>query len=140
LQRRKTRTRSRDLSAALAAALFLAGCGSDGKRDVAPPPTLPRQLAVALADRSDELARALDAGDECRALALAEQLRQQTIAAINTGRIPSVFQETLLDRVNGLPTRIRCVPPPAVVEEPDKKDDEGKRDHGKGKKGHEGKG
>jgi hypothetical protein len=126
--------------AALAAALCLAGCGSDSKRDVAPAPTLPRELAVALADRSDEVARALDTGDECRALAVAEQLRQETIAAINTGRVPSVFQETLLDRANGLPARIRCLPPP-VVDEPDKEDeDKGKRGHGKGKKGHEGEG
>jgi hypothetical protein len=132
LQRRKTRTRSRDLGAALAAALCLAGCGSDGERDVAPPPTLPRQLAIALADRSDEVARVLDSGDECRALALAGQLRLQTIAAINTGRVPSVFLEPLQDRVNDLAARIRCVPP---TPEPDKKD----RDHGKGKKkGHKG--
>ena len=132
MQRRKTRTRSRDLGAALAAALCLAGCGSDGARDVAPPPTLPRQLAVTLADRSDELARALDTGEDCRALTLAEQLRVRTIAAINTGRVPSVFQEPLLDRVNSLATRIRCVPPAPV-------DNKDKGDHGKGKKkGHKG--
>ena len=137
MQRRKTRTRSRDLGAALAAALWLVGCGSDGERDVAPPPTLPRQLAVALADRSDEVARILDSGDECRALTLAGQLRHQTIAAINTGRVPSLFQESLLDRVNSLATRIRCVPP---APEPDKNDrDHGERDHGKDKKkGHKG--
>jgi len=136
LQRRKTRTRSRDFGGALAAALCLAGCGSDGERDVAPRPTLPHQLAIALADRSDDVARVLDSGDECRALTLAGQLRQQTIAAINTGRVPGVFQEPLLDRVNSLAARIRCVPPP----EPDRKDkDHGKGEHGKGKKkGHAG--
>lgn len=128
----RIQTRSRDLGAAVAAALFLAGCGGDGKRDLAPPPTLPRQLAGALADRSDELVRVIDSGDECRALAVAEQLRRQTIAAINTGRVPSVFQESLLDRVNSLATRIRCVPAPR----PDKKNED-KRDHGK-KKGHKG--
>jgi hypothetical protein len=130
LQRRKTRTNSRNLGAALAAALCLAGCGSDAKRDVAPAPIFPRRLAVALADRSDEVARVLEAGDGCRALALAGRLRQQTIAAINTGRVPSVFQEPLLDRVNSLATRIQCVPP---APEPDKKD-HGKGEHGKGKK------
>jgi hypothetical protein len=136
LQRRKTRTRSRELGAALTAALCLAGCGSGGEPDVAPPPTLPRPIAVALAHRSDEVARVLDSGDDCRALTLAGQLRRQTIAAINTGRVPSVFQEPLLGRVNSLATRIRCIPP---APEPDKKDrDKGKRDHGKGKKGHKG--
>jgi hypothetical protein len=131
LQRRKTRTRSRDLGAALAAALCLAGCGSGGERDAAPPPTLPRRLAITLAERSDEVARVLDGGDACRAHTLAEQLRQETIGVINTGRVPSVFQEPLLDRVNSLATRIRCVPPPVVTNQPDKKD---KREHGKGKK------
>jgi hypothetical protein len=74
----------------------------------------------------------LDTGDDCRALTLAGQLRVQTIAAINSGRVPGVFQEPLLDRVNSLATRIRCVPPAPV-------DKKGKREHGKGKKkGHKG--
>jgi hypothetical protein len=133
LQRRKTRTRQRDLGAAVAAALFLAGCGSGADRDVAPQPTLPRQLAVSLAKQSDSVARALDAGDDCTASRLAEQLQQQTIAAINAGYVPGPFLETLQDRVNDLASRIRCVPPPAV-EEP--KDDKG---HGKGKKKKHGK-
>jgi hypothetical protein len=137
LQRRKTRTRSRELGAALVAAFCLAGCGSDGERAVAPSPTLPRQLALALANRSEDVARALDTGNACRALSFAEQLRRQTIAAINSGRVPRVFQEPLLDRVNSLATTIRCVPPPSVTQEPDK--EKRKRDHGKGKKkGHEG--
>jgi hypothetical protein len=90
---------------------------------------------VTLADRSDELARMLDTGDDCRALTLAERLRVRTIAAINTGRVPSVFQEPLLDRVNSLATRIHCVPPAPV----DKKyKDPGKKNHGKDKKGHKG--
>jgi hypothetical protein len=88
---------------------------------------------VTLADRSDELARVLDTGDQCGALTLAVRLRVETIAAINTGRVPGVFQEPLLDRVNSLATRIRCVSPAPV----DKKD---KGEHGKGKKkkGHKG--
>jgi hypothetical protein len=122
------RSSRRDLGAALAAALFLAGCGSGADKDVAPQPTLPRQLAVSLAGQSDSVARALDAGDECTASRLAVQLQQQTIAAINAGRVPGPFLETLQDRVNDLAARIRCVPAPAP-EEP--KDDKG---HEKGKK------
>jgi hypothetical protein len=132
LQRRKTRTRQRDLGAALAAALFLAGCGSGSEQDAAPQPTLQRRLAVTLAEQSDSVARALDAGDECTALSLAEQLRQQTIAAINAGRVPDAFLEPLQDRVNDLAARIHCVPPP--VEEP--KDNGKGKEHGKGKKKH----
>jgi hypothetical protein len=121
--------------AALAAALCIAGCGSDGGRNAAQQPTLPRQLGVALADRSDAVAHALDAGDECRALELAQQLQRQTIEAINDGRVPGGFQEPLQDRVNDLAARIRCGPPP--VEQDNKEN--GNRGHGKGKKkGHEG--
>jgi hypothetical protein len=129
LQRRKTRTRQRDLSAAFAAALCLAGCGGGADQDAAPPPTLHRQLAVALADQSDSVARALDAGDDCEALRLAVELQQQTITAINAGRVPAPFQEPLQDRVNDLAGRIRCVPPPA-----DETGDKGKgrKKHGKG--------
>jgi hypothetical protein len=120
--------------AALAAALCIAGCGSDGERAAAPQPTLPRQVAVALADRSEAVADALDSGDDCRAVHLAQQLQQRTIDAINAGRIPGGFQEPLQDRVNDLAARIRCAPPPV---EQDKEN--GKRGHGKRKKkGHEG--
>ena len=42
-------------------------------------------------------------------------MQQQTIAAINSHRIPTVFQERLLSSVNELVSRIRCVP---VQEEP----------------------
>lgn len=121
---------------ALAAALCLAGCGSD-ESDVAPAPTIPRPLAVALADRSAAVARSLDTGDECGALTLAQDLQQQTIAAINAGRVPAVFQEPLQDRVNDLAARIRCEPPTPVVEEPGKGKDKHGHDKGK-KKGHKG--
>jgi hypothetical protein len=125
LQRRKTRTTRRDLGAALAAALCLAGCGSGAERNAAPQPKLPRPLAATLAQQSDAVARALDAGDGCQALQLAESLRQQTIAAINVRRVPAAFQEPLLDRVIDLTSRIECVPPA--------KDDEHAEDPGKGK-------
>jgi hypothetical protein len=127
LQRRKIRTRQRELGAAFAAALCLAGCGG-GDKDAAPQPTLHRQLAVALADQSDSIARALDAGDDCKALDLAVALQQQTITAINGGRVPTSFQEPLQDRVNDLAGRIRCLPP---VETGDRG-----KGHGKGKKKH----
>jgi hypothetical protein len=132
LQRRKTRTTRRDLGAALAAALCLAGCGSGTERNAAPQPRLPRQLAATLAAQSDAVAGALDAGDSCRALQFAESLRQETIAAINAGRVPAPLLETLQDRVNDLPSRIECVPPATDDEQAqDGKDGKGE---GKGKK------
>ena len=110
MQRRKTRTRRPELGAALAAALCLAGCGSGSQHRAAPQPKLPQSVAATLASRSDEVARALTAGDFCRALSLAQQLQQATIAAINAGRIPGAFQEQLGSTVGDLVSRIQCVP------------------------------
>jgi hypothetical protein len=126
LQRRKIRATRRELGAALAAALCLAGCGSGAERHAAPQPKLPRQLASALAQQSDAVATALEAGDGCRARQLAASLQQQTIAAVNTGRVPAPFLEPLQDRVNDLSSRIECTPPA--------EDDEHAGDRGKGKR------
>jgi hypothetical protein len=110
LQRRKTRTRRPELGAALAVALCLAGCGGASKHRVAPQPKLPGPVASALASRSDDVARALAGSDRCRALSLAQQLQQETIAAINAGRVPGAFQEQLSATVGDLVARIQCVP------------------------------
>jgi hypothetical protein len=130
LQRRKTRTKRPELGAALAAALCLAGCGSGSEHRVAPQPKLPAPVASALASRSDEVAQALAGGDQCRALSLAQQLQQETISAINAGRVPGAFQEQLGSTVGDLLSRIQCVP---AVKPPDS----GKH-KGKGKKKHKG--
>jgi hypothetical protein len=90
--------------------LCLAGCGGGSERRAAPQPRLPQPVAAALASRSDEVARALTAGDPCRASSLAEQLQRETIAAINDGRIPAAFQEQLGSTVGDLVSRIQCVP------------------------------
>jgi hypothetical protein len=116
VQRRKTRTRRPELGAALAIALWLAGCGSGSERQVAPQPKLPAPVASALASRSDEVAQALAGGDQCRALSLAERLQQEAIAAINAGRVPGAFQEQLGSTVGDLVSRIRCVPPARAPE------------------------
>jgi hypothetical protein len=130
LQRRKTRTRRPELGAALAVALCIAGCGSGSERRVAPQPKLPAPVASALASRSDEVAQALAGGDHCRALTLAHQLQDETIAAINAGRVPGAFQEQLSSTVGDLVSRIQCVPAA-------KPRDNGKHE-GKHKKRHKG--
>ncbi len=99
-----------ELGAVLAAALSLAGCGSGSDERAAPQPKLPPPVAAALASRSDEVAQTLAAGDSCRALTLAQQLQQETVAAINAGRVPAPFQEQLGSTVGDLVSRIRCVP------------------------------
>jgi hypothetical protein len=75
------------------AALCLAGCGGGEERRAAPQPKLPAPVAFELAQRSDAVAAALQAGDSCRALDEARQLQEDTIAAINKRRIPAPFQE-----------------------------------------------
>jgi hypothetical protein len=126
LQRRKTRTRHPELVAAFAVAFTLTGCGSGSEQRAAPPPKLPPVLAANLAARSDEVAEALAAGDSCTALNSAKQLQRETIAAINSRRVPGAFQEQLASSVTDLVSRIQCVP----LEEPD---DRGKH-RGKHKK------
>jgi hypothetical protein len=103
-------TKPLELGAAVAVALSLTGCGGT-KRTAAHPPTLPRPLATALAERSDAVADALAAGDSCRALTLARQLQRETIAAINQRRVGGPFQENLAGAVNDLTARVTCVPP-----------------------------
>ena len=129
MQRRKTRTKRPELGAALLAAFCLAGCGSGSEHRVAPQPKLPEPIASALASRSDEIAHALAGGDQCRALSLAQHLQQETISAINAGRVPGAFQEQLGSTVGDLLSRIQCVP---AVKPP-----ESGKHKGKGKKKHE---
>jgi hypothetical protein len=93
------------------AALCLAGCGGGSDQRAVPQPKLPAAIAAHLASRSDEVAQALTGGEDCRALSLAQQLQQETIAAINAGRVPQAFQEHLGSTVGDLASRIQCVPP-----------------------------
>ena len=97
--------------AALAAAVCLAGCGSNPTPRAAAPSKLPAAVAAPLAARSDAVAQALAAGDACRAASLAQQLQQETLASINAGRVPAPFQEHLASAANDLVSRIRCIPP-----------------------------
>ena len=108
--------------------LTLSACGG-GHQQAAPPPTLPRPVAQALAARADAVAAALAAGDSCQAVALARRLQQDTISAINGGRVATALQEPLSGVVNDLVGRVVCVPPPSPAPQ---------KEHGRGKhKGHD---
>jgi len=129
LPRRKIRTRRLELCAA-AAALCLSGCGG-AKQSTPPPPTLPHSLATTLAAQSDAVADALAAGNSCRALALAQRLQRQTVAAINNGRVSGRLQEQLSGAVNDLVVRVSCVPPAAAPQRQDKHGHDKPKHHGK---------
>src|SRR3954453_17331382 len=101
-----TRTRRRKRGAAAPPAPLLGGCGSGDRRAAPPPPRLPAGLAARLASSSDEVVARLAANDGCGALAAAHRFRDETIAAINAGRVPARFQEPLVGAANDLPLRI----------------------------------
>jgi hypothetical protein len=136
LRRRKTRTRRLELGAALAAALCLSACGGAEKTAPPPPPTFSRSLASALAGRSDAVAAALAAGNSCRALTLAQQLQERTIAAINSGRVAAGLQEQLSGAVNELVAKVHCVPPAPTRVRPPSEERHGHGKHGKKHKKH----
>jgi hypothetical protein len=123
----------------LLAIVALAGCGgSHHPQGTAPPaPKLPNALAEQLAARSDDVARKLDAGDECGALASARDLQQRTIAAVNAHQVPAALQEPLLGSANALVVRITCTPPsPGQQEHSQQMQGAGHEHHGKAK-GHD---
>lgn len=110
-------------------AAVAAGCGGGGGESSATP-RLPAQVADALAERSDVVARRLESGDACGARAEAEALQSDTIAAVNAGRIPARYQEDLVSSVAVLVDSIECVPPPRADDSTNKrKDKQGKDDH-----------
>ena len=59
---------------------------------------------------------------------MATQLQEETIAAINSGRVAGALLEPLSTGVNDLAARVKCVPPPAPQQ-----DEKGRRKH----KGHD---
>ena len=117
--------------AAVLLLFVLVGCGAHAHRTVRPPlPKLPPTIAQQLAQESDRIAQHLDQGDGCGARGTAIDLQQRTIAAINAGKVPTRFQEPLLDAVNRLATGIQCVPPAPKKHEKHKGE---KKHHGKDK-------
>jgi hypothetical protein len=125
----------------LAAAIAAAGCGGHhpARFTTRPRPKLPQALAVQLAAASADVARKLDAGDACGALAAARSLQRRTIEAINGGSVPRPLQEPLQATVTDLAARIGCTPPPVSPALPPrgKKRGHGHQNHGK-HKGHDG--
>jgi hypothetical protein len=111
-------------SAALA--LALAGCGgSEGETETeVAGPTIERATAERLAALSDEVGRSLDAGDACAALDAATRLREGVTAAINDGKVPTVYLEDL----SGLTNEIEAQIPECAGPAPTPPEDEGQED------------
>jgi hypothetical protein len=90
----------------LACAVVLAGCGGSSG------PRIDRAVATKLARQADAIAAS---HDRCTARTHARILQRQTIAAINAGRIPAAYQETLQARVNEIAAGLAlgCLTAPA---------------------------
>ena len=113
--------------AALSLAIALAGCGSSSET-TAGKPALSRGLANALADKSDEIASALEGNDECGAARLADELKDAVDAAISNGQVPAALRGELVRTSTDLQNEVNCP-------EEHSNEDKGK---GKGeKKGHD---
>lgn len=102
-------------------ALTLAACGGDEgrvERRANPGPPIERGTAEQLAVRSDEVARLLEGGDNCGAMAEGARLRDELNTAISRGVIPEVYLEDLSGLVNEIQAQIPVceevaqVPPP----------------------------
>jgi hypothetical protein len=87
--------------------LLAAACGGGEE------PGIERELAGQLATQSSRAAANLDAADFCEARSDVTLLQQQTIAAINSRRVPGELQEELLASINALLDTITCTPPAA---------------------------
>lgn len=123
-------------AAALLVTVALAACGGgDGASDetaTTAAPTLPRALAEELALASDEVADLIEAGDGCAASERAAELRERTLAAVESGEVPAELEDPLVTAVETLATEIVC--DPAAAEEEDDDEDRGKeKDKAKGK-------
>jgi hypothetical protein len=69
----------------------------------------------------------IEAGDGCAASDRAAELRERTLAAVESGEVPPELEDPLVTAVEALATEIVCEP---VATEEDDEDDE---DRGKGK-------
>ena len=123
------------LAACSALVLAVGGCGGeDGPRDDAP--RIDAAAATQLADRSEEIAGLIDAGDVCTAAHRADELLAAAEAEVEKGTVPSPLAAELTSKAEALRNEVNCPappPPPVEAEDDDEDEDEGKK-KGKGKK------
>jgi hypothetical protein len=86
-----------------------------------------------LAERSEEVARRLDAGDTCGAAEEAAALRQAVTDAINARQVPDEYLEELSGVANELEQQLPpCAEPPPPEDDEDGKDGKDKDKGGDG--------
>jgi hypothetical protein len=112
--------------AALSLALALVACGG-GSQTAAEQPALPRAVASALADQADEIASALENGDQCGAARLADELKDGVEAAVSGGQIPAALRGELERAATDLQNEVNCEEAPSP--KPEHEDKKGHDKH-----------
>jgi hypothetical protein len=105
------------LIAAAAVAAVLAGCGGD-EEPQRERPKLPRQVAAALATESEDIAQALDAGEDCAAHRKAQALRAHIGDTVSGGQVPPKLGVEMGEAAETLADAIECEPAPPQPTEP----------------------
>ena len=91
-------------------AAVLAGCGGADRPQRSTARGVPPALAQDWADQASAIAVAASAGDDCRALQLANSLREAVL--LRRRKLPFRLRSPLLAGVNALAGRITCTPVP----------------------------
>jgi hypothetical protein len=65
-------------------------------------------VAEDLASKSDAIAEAVDAGDQCKAAQLADELKNAVEAAVSGGQVPSAFRGELVRNATELQNEVNC--------------------------------
>jgi hypothetical protein len=93
--------------AALCLAIALVACGGSSQTS-AGEPALPSAVANPLADKADEIASALESGDECGAARLADELKDGVEAAVSGGQVPAALSGELERTATELQNEVNC--------------------------------
>jgi hypothetical protein len=93
--------------AALACALTLVACGGSSQTEHREP-ALPGALASSLADKADEIASALESGEQCDAARLADELKDAVEAAVSSGQVPAALRGELERTATKLQNEVNC--------------------------------
>ena len=114
--------------AALCLAITLVACGGSSQTS-AGEPALPKAVANSLADKADEIASALETGDQCGAARLADELKDGVEAAVSGGQVPAALSGELERTATELQNEVNCEEKPKEEHE-DKGEKKGHDQHG----------
>lgn len=87
--------------------MALVACGGSSQT-AAGEPRLPAAIASSLADKADEIASALENGDQCGAARLADELKNSVEAAVSGGEIPVALRAELDRTTTKLQNEVNC--------------------------------